>query len=197
MYLSQTYKTAGKVLKYKANHKYFGELTGAQLTAAKQKLYTDEYDIRTEIPVGEIDGNVICNALWQQMSYNPDRFGTVSPFVINGKNDIYRFVRSDIRMPRLDYQTLQKIQGMLLRYLYANARPNGQWNDKIETDNGRVVLTDVSSQVCRALTVLQDCVYRIIAPQNMADFKIKQFKDNITSAVMAAHPELFNGRCGL
>ncbi len=41
--------------------------------------------------VGYIDGDVICNTLWEQMSYNEEVFGTESPFLFMGKNDLGRF----------------------------------------------------------------------------------------------------------
>ena len=86
-------KSVKIILKYNINRPYFGKFTASGLAGAYAKLKTTaQWDTPVKfssVPVGHIDGNIICNALWYEMSYNPARFGTVSPFLHNGKNNIF------------------------------------------------------------------------------------------------------------
>ena len=78
-------------LKYSAQRAYFGELTGDALSRLYQRLDRCEYGTPVTIKIGKINGDVICRALWREMSFNPGYFGTVSPFVFNGVNNIFMF----------------------------------------------------------------------------------------------------------
>ena len=84
-----------KILAYNIRRAYIGRLTAENLGNAfaliKRSRDWDNPVSQCNLAVGNINGDVICNALWYEMSYNPGRFGDVSPFVFNGRNSIYRF----------------------------------------------------------------------------------------------------------
>ena len=86
------------ILRYDTSKAYFGSFTANDLSNAVGRIkasrnWTNPIDA-VNIYIGHIDGDVICNALWHEMSYNPVRFGTVSPFMFHGKNSLYHFCNS-------------------------------------------------------------------------------------------------------
>lgn len=166
-------------LKYSARRPYFGVLTGRLLNDTYQALVNREYGDSVDIKVGKINGDVICGALWREMSLNPDFFGTVSPFIFNGVNNIFRFVESDQTNP-----VIKDIRRKLVCFLNSNAGQNRQWNDVIKTDNaGYVYIYDTRSGIYRALQLLRDCI-KLIAKQNVSDYD-SGHRASITAAVRA------------
>lgn len=81
-----------KLIAYDANRKYFGDWTPKALHAAYAHLTHDLFPA-SSIPLhtGVISVDDICDALWNEMSYNPERFGTKNPFEFQYKNSIDSF----------------------------------------------------------------------------------------------------------
>ena len=103
-----------EVVKYSANRAYFGKMTGAGLAKAYGLFkHTQDWDkpvTSATVLVGKIDGGVICRALWNEMSYNPLRFGNVSPFLYKGKEDIYHFCRNGVPETFPGFEFIEKIR---------------------------------------------------------------------------------------
>ena len=106
-----------EIVKYSAQRAYIGKLTGAGLAGAYgQFKHTQDWDkpiTSANVVVGHIDGGVICRALWYEMSYNPARFGKVSPFTYKGREDIYHFCRVGVPENFPGYEIIEKIQSYI------------------------------------------------------------------------------------
>lgn len=185
------------ILQYDVDRPYFGMLTARKLAQAYGQIIVSRNHERpiTSVPllVGRIDGDVICGALWREMSYNPGRFGTVSPFVHNGKNDIYHFCRTDVA--NFQDEVLASVHGTLVDYMSLNANPiNNAWRDelpvsangyvRIEQENGH------SNKTYKKLACLRDGI-AAVARQNVKDFERKRgaFRAPIIDAVAKRHPD--------
>ncbi len=78
-----------QILQYNSNRLYYGNWSGKMLdNCYNQAMQTNEPQ---QIYVGNLNNDIICDALWHEMSYNPVRFETKSPFVLNTKNNLLYF----------------------------------------------------------------------------------------------------------
>ncbi len=167
-------------LKYNARRTYFGKFRPDDLNRVYRVLNRAEYGNYASISVGTINGDIICRGLWAEMSLNPNFFGATSPFIFNGKNNIFRFVTIAQSNP-----VTENIRIKLIKFLTFNALKTSQWNDVISTDvNGDVHIMDLKSNIYLALKVLRDCI-KEIAKQNVSDYD-GAHRASITAAVTAA-----------
>lgn len=192
-------KSVKIILKYNINRPYFGKFTAGGLAGAYAKLKTTaQWDTPVKfsnVPVGYIDGNIICNALWYEMSYNPVRFGTVSPFLHNGKNNIFHFCEHGVPAwtPQAGKEILAQVQYELVSYMARNATPNGQWRDVVQSDkngNAKIEIQDgYSNNTYKILAHLRNSI-AMVARQNVADFEKKRgpYRPEIASVVQTRHP---------
>lgn len=184
-----------EVIKYSAERAYFGRLTGAGLASAFHVFkHTHDWDrpvTSTNVTVGYIDGGVICRALWNEMSYNPVRFGNVSPFLCNGKNSIYRFCDHPVSEDTPGYETVEALRHKMIDFLTLNGRKVGKWYDIVNTDkNGNVLISLVdgySDDNYKVLTKLREMI-RLITSQNLEDFKHKAYRDQMIKVINKRHP---------
>ena len=162
-------------LKYSARRKYIGEFSATALSDAASQLKRGRCYNKplqsADVHIGKIDGDVICNALWREMSCNPVRFGDVSPFVFAGHNNIFKFCETY----NGNDSVLQQIRDLLIDFMRLNRNPNTKsWRDVIYTSAGNVsvIIYDDGhfNHVYRMLADLRDCI-KVIAGQNVADFK--------------------------
>lgn len=185
------------ILKYSTSYPYFGELRFRDLYSAQSNLHRCQFhDVPIDshpVYIGKINGDVICGALWRLMGYNPGRFGTDNPFMYNGRNNIFHFVRTyDVA----GNSVFAQLRTQLRDFLAANAHDNGQWNDEIKTDGRgyvRTVLDDGhTGPMYKRLRMLRDAV-QIITKQNVSDFKDKRgpYRAKIIDAVRTRHPDIF------
>ncbi|MCQ2568053.1 MAG: hypothetical protein MJ163_00440 [Alphaproteobacteria bacterium] len=183
-----------KIIKYDVNRKYFGDWTPAGLNAT----YNTPSPISFYIGVLSVDK--ICDALWKEMSYNPERFGTVSPFKFNGQNSIDFFINQEIDLYDNDYEVLVMLQSYLLRF----------WNLALQYDKSLVVTnclkntnitisTHFSSNpntkptpnaAYIMLGCLRDSIHKI-ATQNIKDFGKAIYRDQIVDTVKSRYPQYF------
>ena len=171
-----TDKQIKNILKYDTGKAYFGDFTARDLSDAVGRIKTSwQWDTPIEfvnIHIGHIDGNVICDALWHEMSYNPVRFGTVSPFLFNGKNSLYHFCNSSNNhaLTPENMKIFSDIQYKLKCFMKLNAHPNGAWNDTIIGESLTIRLENGhTNPEYKMLAHLRDCI-KIITTQNINDF---------------------------
>lgn len=194
-------KRIKSVLKYDVSRPYFGgdfsfsDLYSAQGIMRRSEHYNASGSRDMRVYIGNINGDVICGALWRLMEYNPGRYFT-NPFVYNGRFNIFRFV-TDMTLPAdaTTANVISEVRSKLREYLAANAGPNGQWRDEIETINGFVytVLNDGrTGPMYKKLCLLRDAIKKITA-QNCTDFEAKRkpYREHIIQAVQRLHPEIF------
>ena len=79
-----------QIIQYNAKRMYFGEWQPSRIDDAFRD--TSGGTQPEELFVGELTEDIICDVLWYEMSYNPLRFGSSSPFKKDGKNSILHFI---------------------------------------------------------------------------------------------------------
>lgn len=186
------------IISYSTHIPYFDKMTPAALHDAYGQIKsTSSWDTpkhSVTIRIGDIDGNVICNALWQEMSLNPARFGTVSPFMFGGKNDIYRFCKTNIAdKSSVTGHLMDEIRHNLIAYLSLNRGHNNAWRDHVLTmPSGTINIfldeNGTPNKQYKMLAKLNKSVHSI-ASQNIADFRVKRFRNEIIAAVSARYPD--------
>lgn len=185
------------IISYSTSIPYFDKMTPAALHDAYGQIKTssswDSPKHSVTIRIGDIDGDVICNALWKEMSLNPVRFGMVSPFVFNGKNDIYRFCKTNIADTSTPQgKLLDGIRHNLIAYMTLNKTDNNSWRDHMLTMSGGTINIFLGAdgspnKQYKMLAKLNACVHAI-ASQNLKDFRLKRFREGIVAAVSARYP---------
>ena len=184
------------ILRYNANRAYMGDLTGAELNGAFE-LFVRSRDwekpiISTTIHTGYIDGTIICRAVWHEMSYNPKRFGTVSPFLHNGRENIYHFCQDSYEIP-LDtpgYPIVVEIRKRMRNFLFYNKLENGSWYDVVDSSKGNMVVRFVSGasdNKYKMLATLRDMIH-LVASQNSKDVNIAAYRNEMKPIIDARHP---------
>ena len=181
------------IIKYNTSRKYFGNWTPKELNRCYPSL--DPHSLY----IGTLSVDDICNALWFEMSYNPTRFGTTSPFKFNGKNSLYLFIAKEPDKTSQSFHILTKIQTYLSKF----------WRSAIKYDENFPVINRFKNQhitiqniprypmdpkpipamTYQMLGCLRNCIH-IIASQNIKDFEKKQYSVNIEAAVKSRHPNL-------
>ncbi len=183
-----------ELVKYSAHRAYFGKLTGAGLSDAygvfKHTQGWDEPITSASVIVGHIDGGIICRALWHEMSYNPARFGKVSPFLHNGKESVYRFCDKPVAQDAPGFMVLEKLHGKLIQFMDLNKLPNGAWNADIKDTNGIVRISyedGHSDDNYKKLSLLVQMI-RIVISQNLEDFNRKNYRVQMMNVIAKRHP---------
>lgn len=200
----QDVKRIRNILRYNVLRQYFGAWDFSEVYAAYKKV-TDalKYGRETKgeyIKIGKIDSDVICNVLWYEMSFNPVRFGTVSPFKFIKQSDgvpynnIYKFCEKyksqtpvcefiDHRFVLKDYQkklhadsTDATVKNLIADFLWAfmlkNKASNGAWCAEITPANGIVCITHTDGRMNNMYKMLGYLrdCIKLIAWQNVQDF---------------------------
>lgn len=188
------------VVKYDAKRAYFGKLTAEHLDSAYGLFkHTQNWDKPVKVvsvTVGKIDGGIICRALWHEMSYNPKRFGFVSPFLCNGKESMYRFCDKRVPETTPGFVIVDELRHKMIDFMTLNSRPNGSWNDVISTDNGIVrmrLIDGHSDNNYKILTKLREMI-RLVTTQNSQDFKRAKYRTEMLKVINERHPDGMRGR---
>lgn len=194
-------KKIKSILAYNTSRPYFGALTAANLSdafSALKRSQSFEKPLESvSLYIGNINGDVICNSLWNQMSYNPVRFGYISPFYYNGRNNIYRFCEGKTQISTTDATAkgiICEIRHKLIDFMNLNCGPNSQWQDIIKTWNGYVDIAyqgTHSNDMYKMLANLRECV-KLVARQNVADLgrRREPYRVEIIRTATLRHPEL-------
>ena len=183
-----------ELIRYSANRAYFGKLTGAGLANAYGVFkHTQDWDApitRVDVTVGKIDGVAICHALWYEMSYNPARFGKVSPFLHNGKESAYRFCDKPVSQDIPGFSVLEKLRSKMIQFMDLNKLPNGAWNADIKDTDGKICISyedGHSDNNYKKLSLLQQMI-RLVISQNLEDFNRKQYRVQMLNVIAKRHP---------
>lgn len=185
------------IIKYDTTRKYFGVWT----IRAFNKTYVSKDPVSFNIGMLSVD--VICDALWKEMSYNPKRFGYVSPFKFNGQNSIYLFITKEIDQKNHAFTVLSKIQTYLsyfwnlaLKYDETFAQKNHFKSAYIQIaniQNKRLGGKPIPGKNYKMLRYLRYCISEI-ALQNVNDFKQEPYRSEIIKTVRSKNPELFHNK---
>ena len=195
------------VLKYDIRRAYFGKITGKELNDAYRKFVRKKNRSKpvtdTQVDVGYIDGTMICHVLWNEMSYNPVRFGEVMPlFELADEYSVFRFCESQgysnymstIKDPTA-YDVLAQVQEKLTEFQKFNNPGGVTWNDIVNPGDGKLVVKYIdghSDDNYKKLSALREAV-RVIITQNLKDLRRKAYRTAMIEVVKKRHP---NGKRG-
>jgi hypothetical protein len=172
-------------LKFRQDCPYFGMATRGTLNAMykelrKSKELDNSFEYR-DVFVGKITEKDICQTLAKLMSYNPLRWGMENPFLF-GLGAFYT-------RPGNSVGQLAEVNRHIGNFLYAN-----NWSDDIVANNGcvRIGLTQGghANAAYNTLAALFHAA-RVIADQNVADFKDKKYQSSIVECLHRIHPNRF------
>jgi len=182
-----------QIIKYNTSRKYFGGWTPYDLN----KSYVSTEPI--SIYIGNLSTDIICDAIWNEMSYNPKRFGNSSPFMFDNKNSLTFFITKEISQDDKACHILSKIKSylsnfynMAIKYDDTFKTTNRFKKSYITITNTQPLPPDSKPQPCfnyKMLGCLRTCIH-IIASQNIQDFNKKSYREQIINTVINKHPNL-------
>ncbi|MBR5904686.1 MAG: hypothetical protein IKZ49_04100 [Alphaproteobacteria bacterium] len=199
------------IIKYNTSRQYFGRWTPEQLHRAYNEARNSEISRTSTLHTGVISVDDICDTLWNEMSYNPARFGTKSPFIFDGKNSITKFcdkykIYIENKKPNLtiDEKLAEETKIFLVRLSYELQKfltliddydPSFKTTGITSTDYIMVGLQDDSENSNIGYKLLAKLVYCIheICKQNLSDLSHKSLglhKDIIKTIVEQRHKDL-------
>ena len=135
-------------IKYDTRRAYFGEWTPAQIHAIYHDAM-DNFEHKIALNIGTLSVDAVCGVLWNEMSYNPIHFGSVSPFMFHGKNDIKQFIDT----PTND-KTLNIVKELLKTFLSTAEKIDKAFDefvkDKeiVDLEKLESIKEDVDNQFC-------------------------------------------------
>ncbi|MGI5846105.1 MAG: hypothetical protein ACOX7D_02905 [Alphaproteobacteria bacterium] len=168
-------KIAKDLLRFNVKQEYFGNISSDKLNNAWKLIKTSatwgEPITEVNIHVGYINSTIIFNSLWEQMSYNPVRWGDKNPF---GDKGIINFCEK----VKIYNSEIIPIKHNLQNFLYLNAKPNGQWHEEILTNVDRTLTISRNKEGKPnnnywKIRVLLNCI-KLITGQNVKDFNNKK-----------------------
>ena len=179
-----------QIIKYSAKRMYFGDWTPETLDNIYFKTSTN---LKTDyIYIGNLTEDFICDVLWYEMSYNPARFGTKSPFKINEKNSLLYFLEtyrkwaprsSDGLMPHeimdLVWEITDFIKGLGKAKLYDSFIKTGKLPQRLD-----ILCADANYHL---LSSLRKAIHAI-TKQNYKDFQDPDLQEQIFQVITKRHP---------
>lgn len=181
------------IIEYNTTRKYFGDWTPYELN----ETYPGTELVHLHIGILSVDK--ICDALWNEMSYNPKRFGVKSPFKFNGKNSLYLFINKEIDQENNALEALSDIKTNLIKFWIHAIKYDTNFPITNQFKNTFVTIQHTPQQnanskpipdkTYKMLGFLRNCIH-IIASQNITDFERKSYREQIINAVTSKHPNL-------
>lgn len=183
-----------KVLKYNTSRQYFGQWMPIEIHEKYDQAIKNP-ESQSSIYTGQISMNDICDALWNEMSYNPVRFGTKNPFIFNGVKDpvIFALKYSDEKY-KTKNETFFKIATLLKDKIYILARIEPMFSAVGHTQNNIFQINNTTgykiNPMYYVLSNLAKSIH-VVASQNLIDFKTsKQHRIEIIRVVKERHPNI-------
>ena len=167
------------ILKYNRLYRYFGDWAPKQLHDAYEIVLRSMGHPSFTIETGKISVDDVCNTLWNEMSYNPLRFGKKSPFVFRGVNSLDQFCNTydpsikDMETVTLLSELRQKLKTFLaLMYQYD---PSFQQTGVSKESKMKIKMLEYSTDAnteYKILACLVACIHAI-CQQNVKDYDTK------------------------
>ena len=186
-------KRIKEIIRYNVSRKYFGDWTPDELN----DTYISENPVSLRIGVLSVDD--ICDALWNEMSYNPVRFGTKSPFEFDGKNSLESFIDTAIDLDNRAFRVLSLVQSRLSKFWKIATKYDSSFATHNRLKSNCVTITTtistnpkskpIPSATYIMLTNIRRCI-KDISSQNLRDFGRKTYKQQIIDTFISRHPDL-------
>ena len=186
-----------EIIKYNPVRMYFGNWTPRQIHEIYQNMKGSDFNRTVPLTTGIITEDDICDTLWNEMSYNPVRFGTVSPFVFNGKNSIKQFCKkySSCNPEDKNLVFLQKLAFALNDFTFYMDAYDQTFSKTGHTQNpvmniGLQQDAFVSNTEYKVLSKLVACIH-LVCSQNGLDYtRSKKHHIAMNEIIMKRHPNL-------
>lgn len=185
---------AKKIIKYDASRKYFGNWSPRNLYDRYSELYKDDGLPFRDLEIGNLSVDSVCDALWTEMSYNPVRFGTISPFKFDGRNSIKDFCNLEI--DKNLKSALFEVQYHLNEFYrivcdidknFAQTKSYNGQVVKIEVDVSQPTRKPIPNPSYNMLAELVRAM-RAIIKQNLEDSDIKDYFEPMFDVILNKHP---------
>ncbi len=179
-----------QIIQYSAKRMYFSNWEPKTL----DDIYrTTSVSLKPEnMYIGGTTNDTICNALWYEMSYNPVRFGTVSPFQINNKNDIIYF--NDTYRKNLSRNTTGLLPDEIITLTWQincfvnNLHKSGLYNTFVKTGTLPQYLSILGADTnYHVISSLRRAIHAI-AKQNYTDLQDPDYQEQIFYVATRRHP---------
>lgn len=186
-----------EIIKYNPARMYFGNWTPRQIHEIYQNMKGSDFNRTEPLTTGIITEDDICDTLWNEMSYNPVRFGNTSPFLFNGKNSIKQFCKkySSCNPEDKNLVFLQKLAFALNDFMfYMNAyEPTFSKTGRTQNPVMNIGLQQdalVSNLEYKVLSKLVACIH-LICSQNSLDYtRSKKHHIAMNEIIIKRHPNL-------
>lgn len=180
------------IIKYNPERNYFGPWSPKRLHRVYREIYTDPFRPLVFMETGHLSAETICDTLWNEMSYNPVRFGEQNPFETTGIPNIKDFCKTHINPNDLD-EVNSKIACELEYFTYFIGKNNPEFPKFGEIFSCSILINCDKNRKTgygyKSLACLANCVH-YIATQNINDYKIKKYREQINRIVITRHPRL-------
>ena len=181
------------IIKYNVARKYFGDWNPEELNAC----YRSEEP--TTLRIGILSVDDICDTLWNEMSYNPVRFGTKNPFEIDGKNSLEKFIDTPIAPDNKAFKTLSIVQFYLSKFWRLATKYDETFALTKHFKSNCVTITTsfstkpkskpIPSMTYVMMANLRKSIKKI-ATQNLSDFGKKTYQQQMIDIILTRHPDL-------
>lgn len=188
--MNEIYMKIQKIIKYNPYREYFGEWTPAVLYSTFHKIHSNPFNPLVSMLTGKLSQDTICDALWQEMSYNPIRFGTENLFEFDGVSSLQKFYKANQKSKT---EVMQRIALELRDFLYFIDKSNPEFTKNNEISGTSILIkcnhNRRANNGYKALACLVRCVH-LIDSQNLKDYRIKTFRKKIQEVVISRHQNL-------
>ena len=185
-----------KIIKYNPYRQYVGAWSPKQIQSKFREIYDNPFRPLSFIHVGWLSAEMVCDAIWNEMSYNPLRFGTQNPFTTNDVASIQTFCKT-YKTDDPDSDIMSKIATELWFFLHFINKYNPEFikNGKIKGES-ILIQKDRNNNPNSGYRALASLVHAMhaIASQNLQDYKIVKFREQINDVAISRHPNLQRSR---
>lgn len=177
-------KKIREIIKYNANRNYFGTWTPKSLHAAYRYAHEYPLDYEASFMVAHMSQAYICDIIWNEMSYNPVRFGAISPFYFDEQPNIKMFCKTHQSDKESIWGEISRNLQSFTAFIENGIIQNGYIVIRCDENTGK------TNSGYRALARLTRIIHDICI-QNLADFnKSKSYREKIIQVVQKRHPNL-------
>jgi len=179
-----------EVIRYNPAREYFIGWNPNELHNKYNRVYKDPARPLRFITTGRTLTTTVVDTLWNEMLYNPVRFGTENPFEFDGAINLYRFFEKYPALNDKNNNVMLNISYKLRGFVYFIGNSHPEFYKTGEINDYNMVLKCDSNRKPNdgymALACLVRCIH-LIASQNMKDYQNKNFRTAIQNAVKQRH----------
>lgn len=188
-------KQIESIIKYNTKRQYFGKWTSAEIHSILSALKQGK-TISTTVTTGKITMKNICETLWNEMSYNPVRFGIENPFITNETIDIEQCNLRYKPENNPNYSFMLSLKAELEHCINLLTTYDSSFRNT-ETTHSNIMYINMENEYSnttnieyRILSSLAKCIH-LICSINYQDFKSSEnHHKDITQIVTQRHPNL-------